>query len=114
MTETDTWQVGGREDSNVYIRMKLKAAEEIGITASCMKLDRSTTQLELLRKIRELNEDPDVHGIIVQMPLDTTESIDSHLITDAVSAEKVGLIMVDGAPIPLYMMPGCGWAVHGE
>jgi methylenetetrahydrofolate dehydrogenase (NADP+)/methenyltetrahydrofolate cyclohydrolase/formyltetrahydrofolate synthetase len=81
-------QVGGREDSNVYIRMKLKAAEEIGITASCLKLDRSTTQLELLRKIRELNEDPDVHGIIVQMPLDTTESIDSHLITDAVSAEK--------------------------
>merc|ERR1711970_455699 len=81
-------QVGGREDSNVYIRMKLKAAEEIGITASCLKLDRSTTQLALLTKIRELNEDPDVHGIIVQMPLDTTENIDSHLITDAVAADK--------------------------
>merc|ERR1719336_761995 len=39
-------------------------------------------------KIRELNEDPDVHGIIVQMPLDTTEEIDSHLITDAVAADK--------------------------
>ena len=69
--------------------MKLKAAEEIGITASCLKLDRSTTQLALLTKIRELNEDPDVHGIIVQMPLDTTENIDSHLITDAVAADKV-------------------------
>merc|ERR1711970_1564544 len=81
-------QVGGREDSNVYIRMKLKAAEEIGITASCLKLDRSTTQLALLTKIRELNEDPDVHSIIVQMPPDTTENIDSHLITDAVAADK--------------------------
>ena len=84
------FQVGGREDSNVYIRMKLKAAEEIGITASCLKLDRSTSQLELLTKIRELNENPDVHGIIVQMPLDTTENIDSHLITDAVAPNKVG------------------------
>jgi len=81
-------QVGGREDSNVYIRMKLKAAEEIGITASCLKLDRSISQLELLTKIRELNENPDVHGIIVQMPLDTTEDIDSHLVTDAVAANK--------------------------
>merc|ERR1719192_1515555 len=81
-------QVGGREDSNVYIRMKVKAAEQIGISASCLKLDRSTTQTQLLNKIRELNEDTSVHGIIVQMPLDTTEEIDSHLVTDAVSAAK--------------------------
>ena len=81
-------QVGGREDSNVYIRMKIKAAEQIGISASCLKLDRSTTQTQLLNKIRELNEDTSVHGIIVQMPLDTTEEIDSHLVTDAVSAAK--------------------------
>merc|ERR1719234_2338916 len=33
-------QVGGREDSNVYIRMKLRAAEEIGISASCLKLEK--------------------------------------------------------------------------
>ena len=74
--------------------MKLKAAEEIGITASCMKLDRSTTQLELLTKIRELNENPDVHGIIVQMPLDTTEDVDSHLITDAVAPNKVSIVNI--------------------
>ena len=91
-------QVGGREDSNVYIRMKLKTAEEIGITASCMKLARSTTQLELLTKIRELNENPDVHGIIVQMPLDTTEDVDSHLITDAVAPNKVSIADIKTTP----------------
>lgn len=41
-------QVGGREDSNVYIRMKLKAAEEIGIHAEHVKLPRSTTEAEVI------------------------------------------------------------------
>jgi len=40
-------QVGGREDSNVYIRMKLKAAEEVGITATHHKLPKSTTEAEV-------------------------------------------------------------------
>lgn len=40
-------QVGGREDSNVYIRMKMKAAEEIGIKASHVVLPSSTTQVEV-------------------------------------------------------------------
>merc|ERR1719211_610421 len=69
-------QVGGREDSNVYIRMKLKAAEEIGISASCLKLGRGTTQADLLTKIMVLNEAPAVHCIIVQMPLDSEQQID--------------------------------------
>ncbi|KAH8294084.1 hypothetical protein KR054_008175, partial [Drosophila jambulina] len=81
-------QVGGREDSNVYIRMKIKAATEIGIEAVHVKLPRSITEVELLDKINELNDDPRVHGIIVQMPLDCDTSIDSHRITDAVSPEK--------------------------
>ena len=81
-------QVGGREDSNVYIKMKIKAAEQIGIKATHLKLAKSTTEHELLKKIRELNNNPDVHGIIVQMPLDTTETIDSHLVTNAVLPSK--------------------------
>ncbi|KAH8330720.1 hypothetical protein KR067_006816, partial [Drosophila pandora] len=81
-------QVGGREDSNVYIRMKIKAATEIGIDAVHVQLPRSITELELLDKINDLNDDPRVHGIIVQMPLDSEASIDSHRITDAVSPEK--------------------------
>ncbi|GLV43503.1 pugilist [Carabus blaptoides fortunei] len=81
-------QVGGREDSNVYIRMKIKAAEEIGIKAEHVKLSRSTTEAQLLMRLNKLNADPNVHGIIVQMPLDSENKIDSHLITDAVSPDK--------------------------
>ncbi|KAG8228438.1 hypothetical protein J437_LFUL003915 [Ladona fulva] len=81
-------QVGGREDSNVYIRMKIKAASEIGIVATHVKLPKSTTQTQLLAKLKELNDDPYTHGIIVQMPLDSENVIDSHLITDSVSPDK--------------------------
>jgi len=81
-------QVGGREDSNVYIRMKLKAAEEIGMSARHCQLPRTITQQALLMELKQLNEDPAVHGIIVQMPLDCDNDIDAHLITDAVSPLK--------------------------
>ncbi|XP_068618875.1 C-1-tetrahydrofolate synthase, cytoplasmic isoform X1 [Battus philenor] len=81
-------QVGGREDSNVYIRMKLKAAENIGISADHIRLPRDSTQAEVLEKLANLNESPQVHGIIVQMPLDSEHQIDSHLVTDAVSSQK--------------------------
>lgn len=81
-------QVGGREDSNVYIRMKIKAATEIGINATHVKLPNTTTEMELLSKLDKLNNDPATHGIIVQMPLDSVNRINSHLITDTVSPEK--------------------------
>ena len=73
----------------MYIKMKIKAAEQIGISARCVKLPRDTSQSQLLKHVRELNDDPAVHGIIVQMPLDTTQDIDSHLVTNAVHPDKV-------------------------
>lgn len=44
--------------------------------------------LQLLSKLKKLNEDPNVHGIIVQLPLDTDNKINQHLITDSVSPDK--------------------------
>uniref|UniRef100_A0A1B0CH43 C-1-tetrahydrofolate synthase, cytoplasmic n=2 Tax=Lutzomyia longipalpis TaxID=7200 RepID=A0A1B0CH43_LUTLO len=81
-------QVGCREDSNVYIRMKLKAASEIGIDAQHVQYPETITQRELLMKLSRLNNDPTIHGIIVQMPLDCVNEIDAHLITDSVSPDK--------------------------
>jgi methylenetetrahydrofolate dehydrogenase (NADP+)/methenyltetrahydrofolate cyclohydrolase/formyltetrahydrofolate synthetase len=81
-------QVGGREDSNVYIRMKIKAATEIGIDAKQIKFPKTITESELLDELDKLNKDPQIHGIIVQMPLDTDNAIDSHKITDAVDPSK--------------------------
>ncbi|XP_055712427.1 C-1-tetrahydrofolate synthase, cytoplasmic [Phlebotomus papatasi] len=81
-------QVGCREDSNVYIRMKLKAASEIGIDAQHIQYPETITERELLMKLQRLNNDPTIHGIIVQMPLDCVNEIDAHLITDSVSPSK--------------------------
>jgi len=81
-------QVGDRTDSNVYIKMKLKAAAEIGIRSEHFLLPRSTNQEEILSLLEKLNQDSSVHGIIVQMPLDCDDDIDSHLVTNSVSPAK--------------------------
>eukprot|EP00039_Didymoeca_costata_P019823 m.339082 g.339082 ORF g.339082 m.339082 type:complete len:929 (-) comp18655_c0_seq1:105-2891(-) len=81
-------QVGGREDSAVYIRMKLKAGAEAGINVEHCKLPKSTSKNELLAKIRSLNNDHSVHGIIVQMPLDCDNEIDEASIENAIHPAK--------------------------
>lgn len=81
-------QVGNREDSNVYINQKLKNADTVGIKATHVKLPPTTTQREVLQTVEKLNNDPNVHGIIVQLPLDSSNEIDSHLVTNAIKPEK--------------------------
>ncbi|XP_020860335.1 C-1-tetrahydrofolate synthase, cytoplasmic isoform X1 [Phascolarctos cinereus] len=81
-------QVGDRADSNLYISMKLKAAEEIGIRATHIKLPRTSTEAEVLKCITSLNEDPTVHGLLVQLPLDAEKTINTELVTNAITPEK--------------------------
>ncbi|KAM4690686.1 C-1-tetrahydrofolate synthase, cytoplasmic isoform 2-T2 [Rhinophrynus dorsalis] len=81
-------QVGDRDDSNLYISMKLKAAAEIGITASHVKLPKTATEVEVLNRIKSINEDPELHGLIVQLPLDSNHRIDTEKVTNAVSPAK--------------------------
>ncbi|XP_078798802.1 C-1-tetrahydrofolate synthase, cytoplasmic isoform X1 [Oryzias latipes] len=81
-------QVGDRDDSNLYISTKLKAAAEIGMDAKHVRLPKTATQEEVLQSIMSVNENPSVHGLIVQLPLDSVNQIDSELITNAVSPDK--------------------------
>lgn len=81
-------QVGNREDSNVYVRTKLKFAKELGMQAEIVKLPDTTTEFEVLNVVKNLNDNPDVHGIIVQLPLDSKNPINSSLATNAVMPEK--------------------------
>ncbi|KAG9509425.1 C-1-tetrahydrofolate synthase, cytoplasmic, partial [Fragariocoptes setiger] len=81
-------QVGDREDSNVYIRMKIQFAESIGATAVHKKLSRDISEQELEQTIRDLNEDDDVHGIITQLPFDTAANIDADKITNIIDPTK--------------------------
>ncbi|XP_043930322.1 C-1-tetrahydrofolate synthase, cytoplasmic [Protopterus annectens] len=81
-------QVGDREDSNLYISMKLKAAAEIGINANHVRLPKTASEDEVLSSITSLNEDSTVHGLIVQLPLDSVHSINTEKVTNAVSPDK--------------------------
>ncbi|KIW02169.1 uncharacterized protein PV09_06333 [Verruconis gallopava] len=79
-------QVGDRPDSTTYVRMKEKAAQEANISCKIEKFSQEVSEAELLQRITELNNDPSVHGILVQLPLPKT--ISEHSITSAVSAYK--------------------------
>lgn len=79
-------QVGAREDSSVYVRMKAKAAQEVGIEFDHVKLGQDISQSELLRKVKQLNDDSSVHGILVQMPLPS--HIDEGLVIETIDPRK--------------------------
>jgi methylenetetrahydrofolate dehydrogenase (NADP+)/methenyltetrahydrofolate cyclohydrolase len=61
--------VGEDPASTVYVRMKGKACEEAGMHSVTIRLPATTTQDELIAKVRELNADPAIHGFLVQMPV---------------------------------------------
>lgn len=62
-------QVGSDPASTVYVGNKKKACEYIGIKSLAYELPESTTQEELVKLVQRLNEDDDVNGILVQLPL---------------------------------------------
>jgi methylenetetrahydrofolate dehydrogenase (NADP+)/methenyltetrahydrofolate cyclohydrolase len=77
---------GGNPASRVYVRNKARACEETGVRSIVHEYDASVQESELLRRIAALNEDPAVHGILVQLPL--PPQIDAARVLLAVSPEK--------------------------
>jgi methylenetetrahydrofolate dehydrogenase (NADP+)/methenyltetrahydrofolate cyclohydrolase len=61
--------VGDNPASQVYVRNKRKACQKVGIDSWLHELPRDTSQAQLLDLIQRLNQDPAVHGILVQLPL---------------------------------------------
>ena len=78
--------VGEDPASQVYVRNKGKAAEAAGITARDHRLDASTSQADLLALVETLNQDPSVHGILVQLPV--PDQIDPNAVIDAIAPTK--------------------------
>ncbi|KAJ2455414.1 tetrahydrofolate synthase [Coemansia sp. RSA 2336] len=62
-------QVGARSDSSVYIRQKSKACNEVGILFEHIQLPDDIQQAELDKHLDKINNDPTIHGIIVQLPV---------------------------------------------
>ncbi|HUS86565.1 MAG TPA: tetrahydrofolate dehydrogenase/cyclohydrolase catalytic domain-containing protein [Bacteroidales bacterium] len=70
--------VGNDGASETYVAHKVKACEQVGFKSSLIRFDADVSEADLLRKVEELNNDPDIDGFIVQLPL-----------PDHISADKV-------------------------
>jgi 5,10-methylene-tetrahydrofolate dehydrogenase/methenyl tetrahydrofolate cyclohydrolase len=78
--------VGERRDSATYVRAKKRGCAEIGITSFGIDLPGDVSQADLIKQVDQLNADPAVHGILVQLPLPS--HIDEHAVLDRISQEK--------------------------
>ncbi|WP_404299314.1 bifunctional methylenetetrahydrofolate dehydrogenase/methenyltetrahydrofolate cyclohydrolase FolD [Alicycliphilus denitrificans] len=78
--------VGENPASQVYVRNKVKACEDVGFSSVLEKYDASLTEEQLLARVAALNNDPSIHGILVQLPL--PKHIDDHKVIEAISPLK--------------------------
>jgi methylenetetrahydrofolate dehydrogenase (NADP+)/methenyltetrahydrofolate cyclohydrolase len=89
--------VGNDSASEIYVRNKVLACNQCGIKSSSHKLPRNVSEIELFHMIDELNEDDNIHGRLVQLPLpqhineaDVTNRIYPNKDVDGFHAENVG------------------------
>jgi methylenetetrahydrofolate dehydrogenase (NADP+)/methenyltetrahydrofolate cyclohydrolase len=78
--------VGADPASATYVKMKGNACRRVGMDSMAIELPETTTTEQLLAKINELNNNPDVHGILLQHPVPA--QVDERLCFDAIAAHK--------------------------
>ena len=78
--------VGNDGASLTYVGSKVKACELVGFESTLIKLPSTTTEIELLKKIKELNQNDDIDGFIVQLPL--PKQIDTQKVIKAIDPSK--------------------------
>ncbi|MGQ0740457.1 MAG: bifunctional 5,10-methylenetetrahydrofolate dehydrogenase/5,10-methenyltetrahydrofolate cyclohydrolase [Bacteroidota bacterium] len=96
--------VGKNGASETYVAAKVKACEETGFKSTLVRFENDVPPVRLLEKVQELNDDPDVDGILVQLPLpehikesDVINAIDPDKDVDGFHPVNVGK-MVQGLP----------------
>ncbi|CAG9465583.1 unnamed protein product [Pedinophyceae sp. YPF-701] len=101
--------VGDRKDSETYVRNKKKACEEVGIVSYGTDMPDTATEEEILNVVRDYNSNPNVHGILVQLPL--PKGINEARVLDEISIDKdvdgfhplnIGMLAMRGRD-PLYV-----------
>jgi methylenetetrahydrofolate dehydrogenase (NADP+) / methenyltetrahydrofolate cyclohydrolase len=105
--------VGEHPASRAYVRTKARMAAEVGLDSGLIELPADVSERALLAQLATLNEDPAVHGILVQLPL--PDQIDPARVLDAIDPRKdvdgfhplnVGrLFAASGAPDPTLLVP---------
>ncbi len=78
--------VGDNPASQVYVRNKVKACEDAGFHSVLEKYEATLSEADLLARVEALNNDPAIHGILVQLPL--PKHIDDHKVIEAISPLK--------------------------
>ena len=78
--------VGDSPASQVYVRNKVKACEQAGLHSVLAHLPADLSEAALLAKVAQLNQDPTIHGILVQLPLPA--HIDAHKVIEAIDPAK--------------------------
>lgn len=94
--------VGNDGASRTYVESKVKACEEVGFRSTLIRLPESTTEEELLHRVKQLNADKELDGFIVQLPLP------SHI-----DAEKVTLAVAPGKDVDGFHPENIGRMVLG-
>ena len=97
--------VGDDAASQVYVRNKVKACEEAGLHSVLERYGADLSQAQLLARVQALNEDPGIHGILVQLPLPA--HIDAQRVIEAISpAKDVDGFHIASAGALMTGMPG--------
>ena len=103
--------VGDDPASHVYVNNKIKACEELGLKSKAVILPAEVSEEELLKKVDELNADPEIHAFLVQLPLPkhidenkVINRIDPHKDADAFHPFNVGRMLI-GDPIFMPATP---------
>ena len=97
--------VGDNPASQVYVRNKVKACEDSGLHSVLEKYDADMSEAALLARVEALNNDPTIHGILVQLPL--PEHIDAQKVIEAISpAKDVDGFHIASAGALMTGMPG--------
>jgi methylenetetrahydrofolate dehydrogenase (NADP+)/methenyltetrahydrofolate cyclohydrolase len=78
--------VGENPASQIYVRNKQKAAVRAGMSSRVERLAESASEAEVLETVARLNADPEVHGILVQLPL--PDGVDEHAVIEAIDPRK--------------------------
>jgi methylenetetrahydrofolate dehydrogenase (NADP+)/methenyltetrahydrofolate cyclohydrolase len=77
---------GDNPASRVYVKNKVRACEETGVRSELFELPASVSEEALIDRVLALNDDPDIHGILVQLPL--PKQVDAHKVLEAIAPAK--------------------------
>ena len=111
--------VGDDPASRIYVRNKMRACEKVGINSQQYEMPADIDESTVLQKIRELNDDTAVHGILMQLPL--PPQINGDKILEAISPDKdvdgfhphnMGRLVANNAALQPCTPAGCMTLLH--